>query len=128
MTLKMLSKYAVAGLAVAGLCMAAGCATRDTVSSRFPQLEENINAARAVEAQRYAPKPLILAEDKLAAAKAAVASKDMALANRLVDEAMADADLAKSLASTEKARQDALELREAIQAVREEIGKLPVVK
>lgn len=125
MTLKMLSRHAAAGLAVAGLCMAAGCATRDTVSSRFPQLEENINAAKAVEAQRYAPKPLTLAEDKLAAARAAVADKDMATANKLVDEAMADADLARALAPTEKAKQDALELREAILGVREEIGKLP---
>ena len=128
MTLKMLSRYSATSLAVAGLCMTAGCATTDTVSSRFPQLEENINAAKAVEAQRYAPKPLTLAEDKLAAAKAAVADKDMALANRLVDEAMADADFARVMAPTEKAKQDALKLREAIQAVRGEIGKLPVVK
>lgn len=128
MTLNMLSRYAAAGFAAAGLCMAAGCATTDTVSSRFPQLEENINAAKAVEAQRYAPKPLTLAEDKLAAARAAVAGKDMATANKLVDEAMADADLAKALAPTEKARQEALELREAIQAVRNEIGKLPAAQ
>lgn len=33
-----------------------------------------------------------------------------------------------ALAPTEKAKQDALKLREAIQAVRDEIKKLPAVK
>lgn len=128
MTLKMLSRYATASVAAVGLCMAAGCATTDTVSSRFPQLEESINAAKAVEAQVYAPAPLTLAEDKLAAARAAVAAKDMALADKLVDEAMADADLAQALAPAEKAKQEAVELRKAILGVREEIGKLPAAQ
>lgn len=128
MSLKMLSRYAAAGSVAVGLCMAAGCATTDTVSSRFPQLEESINAAKAVEAQVYAPAPLKLAEDKLAAARSAVAANDMALADKLVDEAMADADLAQALAPTEKAKQEARELREAIQAVRNEIGKLPAAQ
>jgi len=124
----MVSRYVATGLVVMGLSMAAGCATTDTVSSRFPLLEENINSAKAVEAQVYAPTPLKSAEAKLEGAKSAVASKDMVTANKLVDEAMVDADYARAMAPTEKAKLEAVKLREAILAVREEIKKMPAVK
>lgn len=122
------SRYVATGLAVIGVCMAAGCATTDTASSRFPQLEENINAAKAADAGVYAPVPLKLAETKLEAAKSAMAVKDMLSANRLVDEAMVDADYARAVAPTEKARNEVKKLREEIQTVRDEIKKLPVAK
>lgn len=122
------SRYVATGLAVIGVCMAAGCATTDTASSRFPQLEENINAAKAADAGVYAPAPLKLAETKLEVAKSAMAVKDMLSANRLVDEAMVDADYARAVAPTEKARNEVKKLREEIQAVRDEIKKLPVAK
>lgn len=124
----MVSRYVATGLVVMGLSMAAGCATTDTASSRFPALEENINSAKAVEAQVYAPTPLKSAEAKLEGAKSAVASKDMVTANKLVDEAMVDADYARAMAPTEKAKLEAVKLREAILAVREEIKKMPAVK
>lgn len=122
------SGYSAAGLAVIGICMAAGCATTDTVSSRFPQLEENITAAIDAEAGVYAPAPLKMAETKLEGAKAAMTAKDMLSANRLVDEAMVDADYARAVAPTEKSRIEAKKLRDEIQVVRAEINKLPTVK
>jgi len=125
---KMVSRYVVTGLAAIGVCIATGCATTDTVSSRFPQLQENINAAKAADAEVYAPTPLKSAEAKLEAAKSAVAAKDMISANKLVDEAMVDADYARAMASTEKAKNAAMKLREAIQVVRDEIKKMPAVK
>ena len=76
--------------------MVTGCATTDTASTRFPELEENINAA-----------------------KAAVVARDIVSANRFVDEAMVDSDYARALAPTEKAKQDALKLRESIQAMKQ---------
>ena len=124
----MVSRYIATGLAAIGVCMATGCATTDTVSSRFPQLEENINAAKAADAEVYAPTPLKSAEAKLEAAKSAVAAKDMFSANKLVDEAMVDADYARAMAPTEKAKNAAMKLREAIQVVRDEIKKMPAVK
>ena len=122
------SRYVATGLAAIGVCMAIGCATTDTVSSRFPQLEENINAAKVADAEVYAPTPLKSAEAKLEAAKSAVAAKDMVSANRLVDEAMVDADYARAMAPTEKAKKAAMKLREDIQVVRDEIKKMPAVK
>lgn len=122
------SRYVTTGLAITGLCMAAGCVTTDTVSSRLPQLEENINAAKAVDAGIYAPIPLKSAETRLDSAKAAIAANDMVSANRYVDEAMADADYARAKAPTEKAGNDAGKLRTDIQAVRNEIKKMPAAK
>lgn len=124
----MVSRYVAIGLAAIGVCMAIGCATTDTVSSRFPQLQENINAAKAADAEVYAPTPLKSAEAKLEAAKSAVAVQDMVSANKLVDEAMVDADYTRAMAPTEKAKNAAMKLREAIQAVRDEIKKMPAVK
>ena len=124
----MVSRYVASGLAAIGICMATGCATTDTVSSRFPQLEDSINAAKAVDAEVYAPAPLKSAEAKLAAAKASVVDNDMVSANKLVDEAMVDADYARAKAPTEKTKNEANKLREAIQAVRDEIKMMPAVK
>ncbi len=124
----MFSRYVVTGLAAMVVCMVTGCATTDTVSSRFPQLEENINAAKAADAEVYAPSPLKSAEAKMVAAKSAASSGDMVSANKLVDEAMVDADYARAKAPTEKAKNDAMKLRESIQAVRDEINKMPAVK
>ncbi len=122
------SRYIVSGLSALVICMASGCATTDTVSSRFPELQNKINAAKAVDAQIYAQTPLKSAEAKLEEAKAAVQAGDMVVADKLVDEAMADAEYAKMLAPTEKAKSDAMKLRESIQAVRDEIKQLPAIK
>jgi hypothetical protein len=124
----MFLRYGATGLAAIGICMAIGCATTDTVSARFPQLEANINAAKAAGAEVYAPTPLQLAQAKLEAAKSAVAAEDMVSANKLVDEAMADADYARAMAPTEKAKNAAMKLREAVQVVRDEIKRMPAVK
>ena len=121
-------RYVLTGAASIGLCLATGCAATDTVSSRFPKLEENINTAKAADAEVYAPVPLKSAEAKLAEARAAVQAGDMVSANKLVDEAMADADYARALAPTEKAKNDAIKLRESIETVRGEIAKMPPVK
>ena len=122
------SRYFATGLAAIGLLIATGCATTDTVSSRFPQLQENINAAKAAEAEVYAPTPLKSAETKLDAAKAAVKYDDMVSANKLVDEAMVDADYARAMAPTEKAKEAAMRLRKDILGVRAEIKKMPALK
>lgn len=125
---KRFSRYIAICLAAIGACMAAGCTTTDTVSSRFPQLEANINAAKAAEAEVYAPVPLKSAEAKLQEAKSAVAAKDVISANKLVDEATADADYARALAPTEKAKNTVKKLQEDIQTLRDEIKKMPAVK
>lgn len=111
-------------LATALAVAAAGCSTTDTVSSRFPQLEGNIAAARSAGADVYAPEALNSAVSKLEAAKSAVASNDMVAAAKLADEAMADADYARVKAPTEQAKQEVVQLKEDIQTLREEIKRI----
>jgi len=123
-----ISRYVVTGVAAMGVCISAGCATRDTVSSRFSGLENNISAAKTAGAETYAPAPLTSAEAKLGAARSAVRANDMVSANRFVDEAMVDADYARAVAPTEKAKSDAVKLRQSIQSVRDEIKRLQAVK
>jgi hypothetical protein len=128
MKINMVSRYVATGLTAMGICMATGCATTDTVSSRFPQLEDNINAAKAADAEVYAPAPLKSAEVKLEQARSAVKDNNMVSAAKFVDEAMVDADYARAKAPTEKAKNEANKLREAIQTVRDEIKMMPAVK
>jgi len=52
----------------------------------------------------------------------------MVSAARFVDEAMVDADYARAVAPTEKAKNDAMKLREDIQAVRDEVKRMQAVK
>jgi len=113
-----------AALAAISFSLMAGCAAPDTVTPRFPKLEESINAAKDAEAAVYAASILESAESKYKSAVEAVASGDMVLASRLVDEAMADADYAQVKAPTEKAKQAAQNLQDAIKALREEIRKI----
>lgn len=112
------------GVAALSLLMAGGCATTDTISQRFPQVEENITAAKMAGAEVYAPTQLKSAEDKLAAARSSVRINDMVAAARYVDEAMVDADYARANAPTVKAKNEAMQLRETIKALRDDIRKM----
>lgn len=124
---RMVWRYVATGVVVVGVFMMAGCTATDTVSSRFPPLQENINVAKAADAAVYAPTPLQSAETKLAAAKAAVRAGDMVTASKLVDEAMVDADYARAKAPTEKAKEEIIKLREDIQTLRAEINRMSAV-
>ena len=128
MKINIVSRSVSTGVAIMGLCMAFGCATTDTVSSRFPQLEDNINAAKAADAGVYAPDPLASAEAKFESAKLALAANDMIAAHKFVDEAKVDADYARAKAPTVKARIYAIKLRKALQTVSDEIRKMPAVR
>ncbi len=123
----MVSRYVATGLVAIGVFMAAGCATvtNDAASPRFPLLEENIKSAKTAGAEVYAPTPLKAAEDRMEAAKSALTVGDKVSADRLVDEAMMDADYARAKAVTEEAKNEVMRLREAIQALRIKIDKMP---
>ncbi len=111
MTRNKITLTLVIGMAFLGISLTSSCATKDTVSYRFPVLQEHIKVAKAADAEIYAPAPLQSAKDKLDAARLAVRTRDMVSANRLVDEALADADYAASIAPREKARTKAVIMR-----------------
>jgi hypothetical protein len=71
----------------------------------------------------HAPLELRLAEEKLAEAKALVNQKEYVAADRLLDEALIDANLAEAISGTEKERINSAKMRETVDALRKEIER-----
>ncbi len=89
--------------------LAAGCASFPAPTDRMAASEAAVRGAREVGAEGVpqASLQLRLAEENIAQARAAMAEDDNELADRLLQRAQADAELALSLARENKARNDA---------------------
>jgi len=109
----------VAAVSVAG-CASKGVAPVESITGA----ELVIKEARESNAEMNAPLELKFAEDKLAAAKAAVAKEEFIEAKRLADEALMDARLAEAKSLSVKAKKQAQEMRDAIETLRHEIDRL----
>lgn len=106
--------------------VAAGCASKGTLTAEKLAVVENaISEAREGTARTSAPLELRSAEEKLEAARAAVKEEEFDTANRIADEALADADYAKAKASSVKSKKMADNLRQSIKALKEEIERMP---
>lgn len=121
-----LSSLMVSGV-IACILLLGGCATAQPPS---PQLtatlataNETVKQAREAGAQEYAPLELQTAEQKLEAAKTAIARKDNEHAGWLAQEAMVDAKLAEVKARSVKTQAVAQELQESIETLRQEIAR-----
>ena len=111
-------------LAFCGLVGISGCAGNGKVpSEQIANTEKTIGAARDSNATVHAPLELKLADEKLQAAKAAVDKKEYDQARRLLEEAQVNADLANAKSGSTKARQVAKEMRDSINALRQEIER-----
>ncbi len=106
-------------LILCGFVGAGGCAGKPP-TEQVANTEKAIGEAGSANATVYAPLELKLADDKLQAAKAAVDKKEYDQALRLLEEAQADADLANAKSASAKARQTAKEMRDSIDALRQE--------
>jgi len=107
------------------LLLAGGCATNGNLSAeKIMQGERAIAEARQSNASLSAPVEMKTAEDKIAAARTALANKEYGKATRLAAEAQVDADYARAKADSEKAKKTAEEMRENIQTLRQEIERL----
>jgi chromosome segregation ATPase len=108
-----------------GLFLVGGCATNGNLSSQnITQGERAITEARQSNASLSAPVEMKTAEDKIAAARSALAKKEYEEATRLAEEAQADAEYARAKADSEKAKKTADEMRQNIQTLRQEIERL----
>ena len=117
----------IASGVIACILLLGGCATAQPPS---PQLtatlataNETVKQAREAGAQEYAPLELQTAEQKLEAAKMAIARKDNERAGWLANEAMVDAKLAEVKARSVKTQAAAQELQDGIEALRQEIAR-----
>jgi len=104
---------------------AAGCASKGVAPvESMTSAELVIKEARDNNAAINAPLELKFAEDKLAAAKAAVAQEEFIRAKRLADEALMDAKLAEAKSLSVKAKKQAQEMRDTIDTLRHEIDRI----
>jgi uncharacterized protein YbjQ (UPF0145 family) len=111
-------------LAVFGLLLTSGCATKGTLPGKILQGDEAIRKASESNATLNAPGELNAAEEKLVQAKEAAYKRDYDKATRLAEEASIDADYARYKAASEKARKMAEELRKNIKLLRQEVDHL----
>jgi len=112
--------FVALGLLVSGCAGAHSALPREKISEG----DKAIREARESNASQDAPAELKAAEDKLAAARAALGKKDYADATRLAEQASVDADYARAKGSSEKARKKAEELNQNIKTLRQEIELL----
>jgi hypothetical protein len=104
---------------------AAGCASKGAAPvESMTSAELVIKEARDNNAAINAPLELKFAEDKLAAAKAAVTQEEFIRAKRLADEALMDAKLAEAKSLSVKAKKQAQEMRDTIDTLRHEIDRI----
>jgi hypothetical protein len=101
------------------------CATTAPPTAQMAVSEKSVHDAIAADAPRYAPIPLRSAQDKLDAARIAMNEADYDKAERLAEEAQADADLAATQARSVKAQHAAAEVQDSIRALRGELARNP---
>jgi len=119
---KLSQKMCILSLGI--LVVAGGCAgTGKAPVGQLANTEKLINDAKYENATVYAPLELKLADEKLKAAKAATTAENYALASRLLDEAQADADLAVAKSASAKTQQNAKELSDSIETLRNEVER-----
>jgi hypothetical protein len=103
----------------------AGCASKGVAPvESMTSAELVIKEAKDNNATINAPLELKFAEDKLAAAKAAVEKEEFLQAKRFADEALMDAKLAEAKSLSVKAKKQAQEMRETIETLRHEIDRI----
>jgi len=93
-------------------------------TAKLADLEYAIRDAREAEASSYSPLELQFAEDKYRAAKKAITVKEYEKAERLIDQARLDAQLAQEKSLSAKAEKDAFEMRQSIEALRGEAERI----
>lgn len=111
----------------ATLLLAAGCATssKGVTSEKLAVVDKAIEQAREETARNAAPLELKSAEDKYAAAQSAMKLENFESANRLADEALADAEYARAKAASAKTRKMAEDLSNSIKTLKDEIERIP---
>ena len=106
--------------------LAAGCSSNGPLAStKLAQAERAVDEAQQSGAAVSVPVELRTAEDKLKAARTALANKDYDQAIRGSEQAAVDADYARARAVNERLKKMADEMRANIQTLRQELQRLP---
>lgn len=112
------------GIVVGSLLTLAACAsTAPAPNQSLMAAEQAITTAEQARVADYASIELSQARDKLAAAQTAVQQEDMALAKRLADEAMVEAQLATARAGELKAKKVNDDMKESTATLQQEMDR-----
>lgn len=107
----------------AGLILLGGCASAPVPKEQLAVAEAAVKQASSAATGEGAPLELRVATDKLAGARAAVASGDMVRARQLAEQAELDARVAELHAQTTRSRKAAEESQNAARALSEELDR-----
>jgi len=110
----------------AALLLLGGCASAPVPKEQLAVAEAAVKQASSAATGEGAPLELRAATDKLAGARAAVASGDMVRARQLAEQAELDARVAQLHAQTTRSRQAATESQSAARALSEELDRKAV--
>lgn len=111
---------------IPGLLVMAGCASTKQSPSQISKMalsQAAVEKAASAGAYDYAPLELKTARDKIELAKTATQTKDYATAERLLEQATVDAELAEAKSKTEKSQKVVDELKMSIDLLRDEIQR-----
>ena len=94
-------------------------------SARIGEAARAVDEAKQSNASLNAPAEIQMAENKLIEARAAVTRDDYAGAVRLAEQAVVEAEHARARSDYERLRRMAEEMRQNIQALRDELQRMP---
>ena len=104
--------------------MLSACASDPAPTEQLRLSEQALNQAKALGISTEQSPSLRLAEEKLALAQAAMQDQDHKQARVLAEQAELDARLAEAEHLTEKSRQQLVELSNAINRLRKQLGSV----
>ena len=121
---KQISRVAVYGLAVPGLCLLlAACASTPPPSPNLSAgARRAIELAQSAGAEEHAPLELRFAREKLSSAQQATAAEEYERAGYLLEQAEVDAELALARTRAEVTRLAVEALREEVRNLRQNIA------
>lgn len=104
--------------------MLSACASDPAPTEQLRLSEQALNQAKALSISTEQSPSLRLAEEKLALAQAAMQDQDYKQARVLAEQAELDARLAEAEHLTEKSHQQLVELSNAINRLRKQLGSV----
>jgi len=122
MTQLSLSKVS-GSVAMTALAFAAGCASVPAPTEQMALSRAAVSEAQSAGAPEFAPVELRSAQAQLEEARTAFQGENYVAARRLAERAEVDAKLAETKARSAKANRAVAELRQGIEALREEIER-----
>ncbi|HEY8506950.1 MAG TPA: DUF4398 domain-containing protein [Steroidobacteraceae bacterium] len=109
--------------------LATGCASNaERPTAAMTRAETIISQAERADAQRYAAVELQQARDKLRRADDAADDKNNRMAERLAEEAVADAEYAMAKTAAARTQASAEEVRRSVETLEQEAERPPVAQ